>query len=44
MKSVVTGIGLMIVVSALAWMITGAQETASDEAHVSSNNSVRLDD
>ena len=44
MKSVLMGIGLMIVVSGVAWVVTGTQETSSGEAFVSSNNSVRLSD
>ncbi|MEP1209922.1 MAG: hypothetical protein ABJM29_21550 [Rhizobiaceae bacterium] len=44
MKSVLMGIGLMIVVSGIAWFVTGTQEISSGEAFVSSNNSVRLSD
>ncbi len=32
----------MVAVSAIAWVVTGTQETSSGEAFVSSNNSVRL--
>lgn len=44
MKSVLMGIGLMIVVSGIAWIVTGTLETSTGEAFVSSNNSVRLSD
>lgn len=43
MKSVLLGIGLMIVVSAGAWLVMDNQATSSGEAFVSANNSVRLD-
>lgn len=43
MKSVLMGIGLMVFVSVIAWIVTGTQETTTGEAYVSSNNSVRLD-
>lgn len=43
MKSVLYGISAMIVVSVIAWAITGMQSTDSDEAFVSKNKSVRLD-
>ncbi len=43
MKSVLTGICLMVIVSGLAWIVMGSQATTSSEAFVSSNNSVRLD-
>lgn len=44
MKSVLMGIGLMIVVSGVAWIVTDTQKVSSGEAYVSSNNSVRLGD
>ena len=44
MKSVLMGICLMVAVSAVAWIVTGTQETSSGEAFVSSSNSVRLSD
>ncbi len=43
MKSVLLGIGLMIVVSVGAWLVMDMQATTAGESHTSSNNSVRLD-
>ena len=43
MKSVLSGIGLMVVVSVLAWGVIGTQVEGSGSANTSSNGSVRLD-
>lgn len=43
MKSVLLGIGLMVVVSVIAWGVLGTQRQSSGDAFVSSNHSVRLD-
>ncbi|MEM8651432.1 MAG: hypothetical protein AAGF54_12940 [Pseudomonadota bacterium] len=43
MKSVWTGIGAMIVISVIAWAVTGTQNESASERFVSENNSVRLD-
>jgi len=43
MKSVLSGIALMILVSGVAWSVMQSQKTSSGEAFVSENNSVRLD-
>lgn len=43
MKSVLLGIGLMLVVSVIAWGVLGTQRQSSGDAFVSSNHSVRLD-
>ncbi|MDF1776847.1 MAG: hypothetical protein P1V13_12500 [Rhizobiaceae bacterium] len=43
MKSVLLGVGLMVVVSVIAWGILGTQRQSSGDAFVSSNHSVRLD-
>jgi len=43
MKSVLLGIGLMVVVSVIAWGILGTQKESTGQAFVSSNHSVRLD-
>lgn len=43
MKSVMLGIGLMIIVSIGAWLVTDMQATTAGDAHTSPNNSVRLD-
>ena len=44
MKSVLSGICLMVVVAGLAWVILGTQSVTSGESFLSSNDSVRLDD
>ena len=44
MRSVLAGIGLMIVVSAVAWWVTETQKTSSSAAYSSTSGSVRLDD
>lgn len=43
MKSVLLGIGLMVVVSVIAWGVLGTQRQSSGDAFVSNNHSVRLD-
>lgn len=43
MKSVLTGIAMMIVISAIAWGVAETQVTSSADAYSSSNQSVRLD-
>lgn len=43
MKSVWTGIGAMIIISVIAWVVTGTQNETAGERFVSENNSVRLD-
>ncbi|MFK5980449.1 MAG: hypothetical protein QM488_16350 [Rhizobiaceae bacterium] len=43
MKSILSGIGIMVVVSILAWGVIGTQIEGSDAANTSSNGSVRLD-
>ncbi len=43
MKSIVLGLGLMVLVSGIAAIVMGSQETSSDNAFVSTNNTVRLD-
>ncbi len=43
MKSVLLGIGLMILVSIVAWLVLGADQETSAQANVSPNNTVRLD-
>ena len=42
MKSILIGIGAMIVVGVLAWAVLGTQTKTSSEEFTSSNNSVRL--
>jgi len=42
MKSVLFGIAAMVIISAIAWVVTGTQTTSSGDAYVS-QNSVRLD-
>jgi len=42
MKSVMSGIGLMVVISFIAWGVIGTQIEGSDVANTSSNGSVRL--
>ena len=44
MKSVLTGIGLMAIISVIAWGVLGTQSQSSGDAFVSENNSVRLGD
>ena len=43
MKSVLYGIAAMVVISAIAWGVTGTMSVSSDEQYTSPNNSVRLD-
>lgn len=43
MKSVLVGIAMMIVISAIAWGATQTLVTSSADAYSSSNQSVRLD-
>ena len=43
MKSVLLGIGLMVVVSVGAWLVMDMQVTTAGDAFTSPNNSVRLD-
>jgi len=43
MKSVFYGIAAMVVVSFIAWGMSGAISTSSGEQFASENNSVRLD-
>lgn len=43
MKSVISGIGLMAIISVIAWGVIGTQIEGSGAANTSVNGSVRLD-
>lgn len=43
MKSVLSGIGLMFVISVIAWGVIGTQIEGTGEANTSNNGTVRLD-
>ncbi|MDJ0614819.1 MAG: hypothetical protein QNJ29_14215 [Rhizobiaceae bacterium] len=43
MKSVIYGLTAMLLISVVAWGVTGVMATSSGDLYSSDNNSVRLD-